>query len=83
MKRIVFVIVLFFMAAAALLLGLIEGSLGWFIGGVVLSAVAFFALKRLREEAGSERTEPSARFAIACMAVSVVVVTFFLWLGSR
>lgn len=83
MKRIVFVIVLFLTAAAALLLGLIEGSLGWFIGGVVLLAVAFFALKRLREEAGSERTEPSARFAITCMAVSVVVVIFFLWLGSR
>jgi uncharacterized membrane protein len=83
MKRIVFVIGLFLVAGAALLLGLIEGSLGWFIGGVVLLAVAFFALKRLREEAGSERTAPSSRFAITAMAVSVVVVVFLLWLGSR
>ena len=83
MRRIAFVICLFVMAAAALLLGLIEGSLGWFIGGVVLLAVAFLARKRLRDEAGSERTAPSSRFAITAMAVSVVVVVFLLWLGSR
>ncbi len=71
------------MAAAALLPGLIEGSPGWFVGGAVLLVVAFLARERLRDEAGSEHAAPSSRFAITCMAVSVVVTSFFLWLGSR
>ncbi len=83
MRRFAFVIALFLMAAAALMLGLIQGSLGWFIGGVVLLVVALYARKRLRDEAGSERTAPSSRFAITAMAVSVVLVVFLLWLGSR
>jgi len=83
MRRFAFVITLFLMAAASLILGLGQGSPGWFIGGVVLLVVAFYALKRLRDEAGSERTAPSSRFAITAMAVSVVLVVFLLWLGSH
>ncbi|MEO5685749.1 MAG: hypothetical protein ABIR54_00165 [Burkholderiaceae bacterium] len=83
MRRFAFVIVLFLMASASLILGLIQGSLGWFIGGVVLLAPALYARKRLRDEAGSERTAPSSSFAITAMAVSVVLVVFLLWLGSR
>jgi hypothetical protein len=82
MRRFAFVIAMFLMASASLILGVIQESLGWLVGGAVLLAVALYARKLLRDEAGSERTAPSSRFAIVAVAVSAVLVVLLLWLGS-
>ncbi len=46
-------------------------------------AAAHPVRKRLRDEAESERTTPSSRFASIAMAARGVRVALLTWLGSR
>ncbi len=83
MGRTSFVAWLFIMSIACVVIAIGDRSLGWFVGGVVLSAVAFYARKKLREEASTGPGETSFSFVGVAILLMLVAMMFIFWLQFK
>lgn len=82
MGRRSFVVALYGMAAAALVIGLAEGRVDWLAGGVVLAATAEFARRRFNAERESGPAAPRLGFFALAMGAMLLAMYGLYWLAT-
>jgi uncharacterized membrane protein YecN with MAPEG domain len=73
---------LFITALSALAIAATESSAGWLVGGILLFAVAIFALRQFKKEAKTEREGASGHFVAWAFFFFIVAILLLIWLQS-
>lgn len=82
MRRILFVPLLFVMAAACVVIAVADRSWGWFFGGGVFLSVAIYARRLLNQERETGPAAPRLGFVAVAMLAMVLAIFMMYLLDS-
>ena len=82
MGRTTFVVVLFIMAAACVVIAMTSRSWGWLVGAILFSVVGIMARRRLKAEQETGREPPRLGFVGMAILGMLLAMGFLFWLQT-